>query len=259
MSFDRVSPLILRHGSSDANCGECSLNPVCLPPAVNQQQLDELDGIIQRNRPLRRGEHLFREGAPFQAIFAVRSGAIKAYTSQEGGEEQVTGFYLPGEIVGMDGIGNDRHMSSAVALETTAVCTIPFAHFEALAIRMPALQHHFFRLMSREIQADQQLALLLSKRSAEERIASLMLSLSARHRRRKLSENDFRLPMSRTDIGNYLGLALETVSRCFTRFQQLGVLAVDGKEIRILNRDQLCELATPSPEPAGRREPAGMA
>ncbi len=243
------SPLIFRK-NRETHCGECALNPVCLPPAVSEEELKALDSIIQRSKPIRRGDHLFHEQEPFQALYAVRSGAIKAYTTQAGGEEQVTGFYLPGEIVGMDGIGAGRHMSAAVALETTAVCAIPFAHLEELARQMPALQHHFFRLMSQEIQADQQLMLLLSKRSAEERIASLMLSLSARHKRRRLSESQFRLPMSRSDIGNYLGLAVETVSRIFTRFQQLDVLAVEGKEITIVDRAKLCELATLHPEQA---------
>lgn len=252
MSQIPVAPVIFRQ-NRDANCSECALNPVCLPPAVDDAQLEELDNIIQRSKPIRRGDHIFREKEPFQALFAVRSGALKAYTTLPGGEEQVTGFYLPGEIVGMDGIAKGIHMSSAIALETTSICAIPFPSFEALASKMPNLQHHFFKLMSQEIQVDQQLMLLLSKRSAEERIASLLLSLSARHKRRRLSDSQFRLPMSRSDIGNYLGLAVETVSRIFTRFQQLDVLAVSGKEVTILDRSKLCELATLSPEQAGER------
>lgn len=240
-------PIIIRT-LRESNCAECALNPVCLPPAVEDSQLDQLDGIIERSRPLQRGNHLFHERQPFEAVYAVRSGAIKAYTTLPGGEEQVTGFYLPGEVVGLDAISNGHHVSSALALETTSVCTIPFDALEKLSREIPGLQHHFFRLMSKEIQSDQQLMVLLSKRSAEERIASLLLSLSARHKRRRLSEASFRLPMSRSDIGNYLGLAVETVSRIFTRFQQLGVLAVEGKEITILDRAQLCLLAEPASE-----------
>jgi len=240
-------PIIIRT-LRESTCAECALNPVCLPPAVEESQLDQLDGIIERSRPLQRGNHLFHERQPFEAVYAVRSGAIKAYTTLPGGEEQVTGFYLPGEVVGLDAISGGHHVSSAVALETTAVCTIPFSALENLSRDIPGLQQHFFRLMSKEIQSDQQLMVLLSKRSAEERIASLLLSLSARHKRRRLSDANFRLPMSRSDIGNYLGLAVETVSRIFTRFQQLGVLEVEGKEITILDRAQLCQLAEPDSE-----------
>ncbi len=246
MSETASTPIILR-ALREANCAECALNPVCLPPSVEDSDLDQLDSIIERNRPLQRGAHLFHERQPFEAVYAVRSGAIKAYTTQPGGEEQVTGFYLPGEIVGLDAISAGHHASSAVALETTAVCTIPFADLQHLSQRLPGLQHHLFKLMSKEIQNDQQLMLLLSKRSAEERIASLLLSLSARHKRRRLSESRFRLPMSRSDIGNYLGLAVETVSRIFTRFQQSGMLEVEGKDITILDRAQLCQVAEPAP------------
>ncbi|HQV40547.1 MAG: fumarate/nitrate reduction transcriptional regulator Fnr [Moraxellaceae bacterium] len=246
-SPSHTTPIIVRT-LRESNCADCALNPVCLPPAVEDIHLDKLDNIIERNRPLQRGNHLFHERQAFEAVYAVRSGAIKAYTTLPGGEEQVTGFYLPGEIVGLDAINNRQHASSAVALETTAVCTIPFGDLEQLSMEIPGLQHHLFKLMSQEIQSDQQLMVLLSKRTAEERIASLLLSLSARHKRRRLSDANFRLPMSRSDIGNYLGLAVETVSRIFTRFQQMGVLGVVGKEITILNRPQLCLLAEPASE-----------
>ena len=195
---------------------------------------------MRRGRPLKRGEHLFRASDQFESVFAVRSGAVKTYALSEEGEEQVTGFYLPGEIVGMDGISTAHHMSSAKALETSSVCEIPFSRLEDLSSRIPSLQHHFFSLMSREIQADRELHMLLSKKSADDRIAALLLSLSARQQRRGLSAQRIRLPMSRYDIGNYLGLAVETVSRIFTRFQQQGMLAVEGREIEILNRESLC-------------------
>lgn len=224
-------------------CSECSLNPICLPTAVSEEDLERLDAIIQRSRPLHRGDHLYREKTPFEAIYAIKSGALKAYTTTDDGEEQVTGFYLPGEVVGMDGIHTDTHMSSAVALETTSVCEIPFDQLQMLTQEIPGLQHHFFKLMSKEIQADQQLMLLLSKKTAESRIASLLLSLAERYKRRRLSDQCFRLPMSRSDIGNYLGLAVETVSRIFTRFQSQHVLAVEGKEVTVLDKDLLCRIS----------------
>ncbi|MCK5874151.1 MAG: fumarate/nitrate reduction transcriptional regulator Fnr [Alcanivoracaceae bacterium] len=223
-----------------ASCNECSLSPICLPLAVSVDELDELENIMHRGRPLKRGEHLFRASDQFESVFAVRSGAVKTYALSEDGEEQVTGFYLPGEIVGMDGISTAHHMSSAKTLETSSVCEIPFSRLEDLSSKIPSLQHHFFSLMSREIQADRELHMLLSKKSADDRIASLLLSLSARQQRRGLSAQRIRLPMSRYDIANYLGLAVETVSRIFTRFQQQGMLAVEGREIEILNRESLC-------------------
>jgi CRP/FNR family transcriptional regulator len=165
----------------------------------------------------------------------VRSGTLKAYKNTDDGKEQVTGFYFPGEILGMDGISNNAHASSAKTLETSAVCEIPFTSLEKLSTLMPQLQRHFFQLMSREITEDQVLITLLSKNSADERVAALLLSISSRNARRKLSATQFRLPMSRVDIGNYLGLTVETVSRVFSRMQKMEVLLVDNKEIEILD------------------------
>lgn len=227
----------------NVSCTDCSLNPICLPVAVKEKELDELDSIIKRSRPMKKGEHLFRASDPFASIYAVRSGTIKTYSVTEDGEEQVTGFYLPGEVLGIDGISTNFHSNSAKALETAAVCEIPFEKLELLSAKIPTLQRHFFQLMSREIQADQQLIMLLSKKSAEERIASLLLSISTRHAKRGLSANRFRLPMSRNDIGNFLGLAVETVSRVFTRLQKQDVIYVDGKEVEILNMQSLCHMS----------------
>lgn len=229
--------------AANVSCNDCSLNPICLPVAVKSQELDSLDKIIKRSKPLKKGEHLFRASDDFRSIYAVRSGTIKTYSVTEDGEEQVTGFYLPGEILGIDGIGTNAHSNSAKALEAAAVCEIPFDKLEELSSAIPSLQHHFFKLMSQEIQADQQLIMLLSKKSAEERIASLLMSISARHQKRGLSPVSFRLPMSRNDIGNFLGLAVETVSRVFTRLQKQGVISVEGKEIEISDHKQLCHLS----------------
>lgn len=147
------------------SCNQCSLSPICLPLAVAPDQLEELDRIMQRGRPLKRGEHLFRAADDFHAVYAVRSGALKTYAVSDDGDEQVTGFYLPGEIVGMDGISTARHLSNAKALETATVCEIPFHRLEDLSQRIPSLQHHFFGLMSNEIRADRELHMLLSKRA----------------------------------------------------------------------------------------------
>ena len=225
------------------NCGNCRLNSICLPLALETDDIQQLDDIIQRSKPLQKSQHLYREGDDFQSVYAVRSGTLKAYKTTDDGREQVTGFYFPGEILGMDGISKNSHASSAKALETAAVCEIPFNSLEKLSSLMPNLQRHFFQLMSREITEDQQLITLLSKNSADERVAALMLSISNRNARRKLSATQFRLPMSRVDIGNYLGLTVETVSRVFSRMQKMEVLQVDNKEIEILDTAGLKSMA----------------
>ena len=229
--------------SLHVSCSDCSLNSICLPVAVQEKELNQLDSIIKRSKPLKKGEHLFRAGDPFGSIYAVRSGSIKTYSVTEDGEEQVTGFYLPGEVLGIDGINTNNHSNSGKALEAAAVCEIPFDKLEMLSAKIPTLQRHFFQLMSKEIQADQQLIMLLSKKSAEERIAALLMSISTRNGRRGLSVDGFRLSMSRNDIGNFLGLAVETVSRVFTRLQKQGVIHVDGKEVDVLNMQALCHLS----------------
>jgi CRP/FNR family transcriptional regulator len=225
------------------SCGNCRLSGICLPFSLESQDIEQLDNIIQRSKPIQKSQHLFREGDEFESVYAVRSGTLKAYKTTDDGREQVTGFYFPGEILGMDGISNNTHASSAKALETAAVCEIPFSSLEKLSSLMPSLQRHFFQLMSREITEDQQLITLLSKNSADERVAALMLSISTRNARRKLSATQFRLPMSRVDIGNYLGLTVETVSRVFSRMQKLEILRVDNKEIEIIDIDELQSMA----------------
>ena len=225
------------------NCGNCRLASICLPLALESDDVEQLDSIIQRSKPLQKNQHLYRESDDFQSVYAVRSGTLKAYKTTDDGREQVTGFYFPGEILGMDGISKNTHASSAQALETSAVCEIPFTSLEKLSAMMPSLQRHFFQLMSREITEDQQLITLLSKNSADERVAALMISISTRNARRKLSSTQFRLPMSRVDIGNYLGLTVETVSRVFSRMQKLDVLQVDNKEIEILDLEGLRKMA----------------
>lgn len=225
------------------SCNNCRLGSICLPLALENEDVEKLDDIIRRGKPMHKGDHLYREGEVFTSVYAVRSGTVKAYRVTDDGREQVTGFYFPGEILGMDGIAKNSHNCSAKALETSAVCEIPFVSLEDLSVKMPSLQRHFFQLMSHEITEDQQLITLLSKNTAEERIAALMLSISSRNARRKLSSTSFRLPMSRIDIGNYLGLTVETVSRVFSRLQKLGLLQVSNKEIEILDLEGLQDIA----------------
>ena len=225
------------------SCGNCRLNTICLPLSLHIEDIDRLNQIIQRSKPLQKGDYLFRAGDAFSSVYAIRSGAVKALTMGDNGDEQITGFYLPGEIVGMDGLADNQYTNSVIALETASVCEIPFNRLEELSLKLPSLQHHFFQLMSREITQEQQIITLLGKSSAEARIASLLLSISSRNNRRNLSANEFLLPMSRTDIGNFLGLTIETVSRIFTRLQKGKVIGVDKKEIIINDMNALQQLA----------------
>jgi len=233
------------HHNPQVSCSQCRLNSICLPISLHLDDIEKLDDIIQRGRPLHKGDYIYRAGDPFTSVYAVRTGTIKAISITNDGQEQVTGFYLPGEIVGMDGIAINSYSNSAIALETTSICEIPFSRLEELSIKVPSLQRNFFQLMSKEITHDQQLITLLSKNSAEERVASLLLSISNRNSRRQLSASAFRLPMSRADIGNYLGLTVETVSRVLSRFQKQGMLTVDKKEIAIDNMQLLLEITSP--------------
>lgn len=224
-------------------CSSCNLHQLCLPLGVESDDIERLDAIIKRRRPLRRNSYVFHLGDEFRALYAIRSGSVKTYTITEDGSEQITGFHLPGEIIGLDAINSVHHPCGAKALETTSICEIPFNRLEELSVLVPGLGRQLLRIMSREIQADGELLTLLGKKSAEERLAALLLSLSMRFQSRGFSAREFHLSMSRNDIGNYLGLAVETVSRLFTRFQQQGSIEVQNKYIRLLDRRHLQELA----------------
>ncbi len=220
-------------------CADCSLSRLCLPMGLDVEDLDRLDAIMKRPRPLRRGDHLYRAGDRFHSIFAVRSGSLKTYTPCQDGSEQVIGFHLPGELVGLDAIESEHHVCSAKVLETTGVCALPYERLHELARDLPSLQRHFFRLLSKELAHDEAMLMLLGKASAEERLATFLLSLAQRFKARGFSDSEFNLSMSRHDIGNYLGLAVETVSRMFSRLQEEGVLTVHRKNIQIHDQDRL--------------------
>lgn len=225
------------------HCKDCSLAGLCLPLSMDLEDMDALDDIVKRSRPLNKGDFLFRQGDAFNSVFAIRSGALRTFSVSDAGDEQITGFHLPSELVGMAGMDSEVYPMSAQALETTSVCEIPFEKLDELSVQLPQLRRQLMRVMSREIRDDQQMMLLLSKKTADERIATFLVNLSARFRARGFSANQFRLAMSRSEIGNYLGLAVETVSRVFSRFQQNGLIAAEGKEIHILDPIELCALA----------------
>ena len=229
ISFDKIK----------VACKNCSLSTLCLPLGLTPEDVDRLDAIVKRSRPLQRGDHLFRTDDAFRSLYVVKTGSVKTYTQCPDGSEQVVGFHLPGEILGLDAIQANKHGCSARVLETSAICELPFERLEELAGSISSLQHQMFRLLSKEIGQDTEMLALLGKSTAEERLASFLLSLSGRFKRRGFSPNDFFLSMSRQEIGSYLGLALETVSRLFTRFQEEGLLKVERKHVQILDLDGL--------------------
>lgn len=221
------------------SCGSCSLTELCLPHGMNENEIEELDKIVKRLPPLQTGQHLYRAGDRGRALFAVRSGAAKSYCITESGDEQVLGFTLPGELVGLDGLSDGHYSSSSVVLETSSICELPYDSLAQLCGNLPGLNRQIMRVAAREISAGQQMLMQLGKRTAEERLASFLLSLSSRYHQRGLSATEFNLPMSRQDIGNYLGLAIETVSRLFAHFQEQQVLMVNRKQITIIDLEML--------------------
>lgn len=198
--------------------------------------MQKLESIVHTRGPIRAGEHLFREGDSFQALYAVKTGALKTYTIDSQGREHVLGFHIAGELAGLDGIYNNRNRCNAVALQTTSVCALPFSRLEQLTREVPGLQSQILRVMSRELSASAQLA---TEHSAEERLAGFLLSLSRRYARRGLDPRLLVLPMPRRDIASHLRLATETISRLFARFQDEGLVAARRREVQILDLDAL--------------------
>ena len=217
----------IQSGGCAIHCQDCSISQLCIPFTLNEHELDQLDNIIERKKPIQKGQTLFKAGDELKSLYAIRSGTIKSYTITEQGDEQITG----------------HHPSFAQALETSMVCEIPFETLDDLSGKMPNLRQQMMRLMSGEIKGDQDMILLLSKKNAEERLAAFIYNLSRRFAQRGFSPREFRLTMTRGDIGNYLGLTVETISRLLGRFQKSGMLAVKGKYITIENNDALAQLA----------------
>jgi CRP/FNR family transcriptional regulator len=221
------------------SCASCRLSELCLPIALNKTEIHQLDEIVERNRPYKKGDHLYRQSDEFRSVFAVRSGSFKSYVLSDSGQGRVTGFFLPGEIIGMDGIASKHYANSTQALEHSSICEIPFVQLEKLSHQLPSLQHHFFAIMGNEIAKDQQIHTLLSSYTAEQRTASFLLGLSSRYARVSLSPSRFLLSMTRSDIGEYLGLTVETVSRIFTALQRKNLIEVNNREVELLDLEAL--------------------
>jgi len=234
---------IQNHSFRETTCQSCTLRSLCLPLALTNKDLDQLDSIIARGRPFKKGDLLFRQGEAFGSLFALRSGCVKTYSVTDNGEEQITGFYLPGELIGLSGIDTDIYPVNAVAIETTTVCEIPYPKFDLLTDEIPELKRQLISTLSKTIRRDMQMMLLLSQKDAEARVANFLLDLSSRIQRRGYAADFIYLGMCRNEIANYLGLAVETVSRIFSRLQKAGVIKVNGRAIEILNEAELSNAA----------------
>ena len=216
-----------------AHCMSCSLRDLCVPLGLDAEGLRKVDALITARQKLRKGESAFRAGDAFHSLYAVRVGSLKTMMLAEDGREQVAGYHILGDIVGMDGIGMHKHAVQAVALEDTEVCALPFERLEELARAVPQLQTNLHRFLSREISRDQGVMLLLGSMRAEERLATFLLGLAERYRARGYSSTQFVLRMTREEIGSYLGLKLETVSRLFSRFRADGIIDVSGRAVKL--------------------------
>jgi len=236
---DNVYDFYRHPGRAQVACSRCTLGDLCLPRGLSADETQRFEQIVHRSRPIQPGEHLFRAGDEFQSVAAVRTGCFKSYVIDHEGQEQVLGFHLPGEIIGIDAIHSHRHMANVVALDTSAVCGLTFDSISSLARHMPELQNELFRIMSLRIS---ELESSAGDLSADQRIALFLLSLSDRFSRRGYSETEFILAMSRRDIASYLRLATETVSRVLARFQKAGVVRVDRKQVRIRDIEELRKL-----------------
>jgi CRP/FNR family transcriptional regulator len=221
------------------NCEHCALNGVCVPDGLAAHERQDFTSLIFQHKRLTAGQALFRAGENFNHLYFVKTGSLKTVVLLDDGREQVTGFHLAGDVLGVDAISSPTHPSEAVALEDTNVCAIPFAQLMRLSQRVEHLHIYVQRLLAREVVRDQGVMLLLGRMQADERVAAFLLNISQRYKARGYSPVEFTLSMAREDIGNYLGLTLETVSRCFSRLKSAGVLEVENRHIRITNINAL--------------------
>ena len=242
-AFPRTDKRVLADdGDALRFCSTCAFSQACLSQGMDKSALMDLHMLVEHVGPLHAGDHVFREGDPFDAIAAVRAGTVKTYTIDREGREHVLGFHLPGEVIGLNAIDEEHYPCNAVALDTVMLCRFSFPKISVLAMQLPGLQQHLFRLLSRDIG---NAALLSGDWTADERMAAFLVGLSRRLAARGFSADRFQLTMARTDIANYLRLAPETVSRVLKRFQDDGLLRVDRRELELVGRAQLEALAAP--------------
>ena len=223
-------------------CSNCNMRELCMPIGLDADELTRVDELVTKRPFVKRGSALFRAGDKFTTLYAIRSGFLKTCITSEDGRAQVTGFQMAGEIVGLDGIATDLHTCDAIALEDTEVCALPFDRIEEIAREVKALQHHIHKIMSREIVREHGVMLLLGNMRAEERLAAFLLNLVQRLHARGFSSSDLVLRMTREEIGSYLGLTLETVSRTFSKFSDDGIITVNQRQVHIQDADALKRL-----------------
>jgi CRP/FNR family transcriptional regulator len=228
------------------HCTNCNLRELCLPQGMSADEVHRLNGLVATRKKVKKGESLHRAGESFKSLYAVRTGSFKTSIATEDGRDQVTGFKMSGEIIGLDGIGNDEYMVDVLALEDSEVCAIPFSRLEEVSREIPGLQKQLHRIMSREIVGEQGVMVLLGSMRAEERVASFLLNLSRRLSSRGYSQTEFHLRMTREEIGSYLGLKLETVSRAMSHFHDVGLIQIKQKHVVILDAEGLRSTASPS-------------
>lgn len=226
-----------------SSCSTCSMHQLCLPMGLGESDMQRLDQIIGRRRKVAKDSLLYRMDDPFTNLYAIRLGHFKTYQVSAAGEQQITGFQMAGELLGMDAISTDRHHCDAMALEDSEVCEIPFSRLEELFGTIPTLLHHFHRMMSKEITREQNVMLLLGNMRAEQRFAAFLVNLASRYAARGYSSTAFQLRMSREEIGNYLGLTIESISRLVSRLKKQGLLRVANREIELLEPERLRAIA----------------
>ena len=226
----------------EVTCSSCNLRELCLTGGVCAEDLERVENIVYARRKVKRGESIFAAGDEFKSIYAIRAGFFKTSVVDDEGREQVTGFFMSGELLGLDGIGSGAHNGTATALEDSEVCVMPYAMIEEMARELPALQRHLHSVLAREIVRDHGVMMLLGSMRAEERLAAFLTNLSKRFTRRGFSASEFHLRMTREEIGSYLGLKLETVSRLFSQFQKDGLIAVEQKHVRIKDAERLGQI-----------------
>lgn len=223
-------------------CSTCVLGQFCLPVGLNPEEIDRIDSLITERVRLKKGDALYRQGDTLSAVYGIKFGSLKTEYALPDGREQITGFHLPGEMLGLDGIGNNQYQSNAIALEDSEACVVKFNEFETLARQIPSLQQQFHRILSKELTQDQRHLLSLGSLRAEERLASFLLNFSDRLAARGYSPSEYHLRMSREEIGSYLGIQLETVSRLFSRFSESGLIQIKQRHIKLIDMNGLLEL-----------------
>lgn len=226
-----------------SSCQSCGLQKVCFPTGLLKTEIDRLDDIVERKLPLKKNQHLFNTGDSFNALYAIRAGIIKGYSFSDSGEEMIHGFYLPGDVLGIDALADKHHQYNAVAIDSASVCNLPFDQLTDLAIQIPNLNQQIFTVMSKEVNEGRLHSELLTKRNADQRVAQFIWHMAERYQSRGYASDEFRLSILHRDVALYLGLTPETVSRILAKFHADNVVTWKKKEVKIHNAIVLQDLA----------------